>query len=112
MSRPINIGVYLHLILLYLNILVFNAQITLQDNSLVYGSRLIKGSRNAIYLLDNNDVKHHFPDFYTFQSLGFNVTTVQSMKDRELNEMKLGNYLQIYINLSTTGYIYAYLHMN
>lgn len=64
--------------------------VVLRDNSKVEYKGLIKGSRNAIYLLDEKNVRHLFPDFYTFITLGFNVSDTKKIDDKKLENMAEG----------------------
>jgi len=57
----------------------------------ISGSKLIKGSRNAIYFLDNEGSKHFFPDFYTFSTLGFAVSDIKKIPDEKLAQFPLGD---------------------
>jgi hypothetical protein len=51
--------------------------------------KLVKGNRNAIFLIDNGERKT-IPDFYTFTSLGFNVSDIRKIPDELLNSFPLG----------------------
>ena len=59
----------------------------------IEGVKLIKCSRNAVYLLDSNGTKHHFPDFYTFDYLGFNTSSVDRIDESELKQIPLGSQI-------------------
>lgn len=55
---------------------------------------LIKGSRNAIFLLDGDGKRHLFPDFYTFSTLGFSVDEVKKISDERLSQIDLAEIIK------------------
>jgi hypothetical protein len=55
---------------------------------------LVKGNRNAIFLVDNDKVRHLFPDFFTFANQGFDVGQVVKISDEKLNNMDLGDTIK------------------
>jgi hypothetical protein len=64
---------------------LFNAK----DSGDVYDGKVIKGNRNALFLVENG-ARRQFPDFYTFTHMGFNVTNIMKIKDDILNSIPLG----------------------
>lgn len=58
-----------------------------------YGTniQIVKGNRNAVYLVDDKGVRHIFPDFYTYQTMGFENSIVKKIPDTKLEAMPLGD---------------------
>lgn len=90
----LNILIYISLLLL---ILVLNSastdkkEIILKDGAIVHGHRTVIGhKKKAIYFVDGQGIRHAFPDFYTFTTLGFNVADVRKMDDERVDGMQLG----------------------
>jgi hypothetical protein len=52
--------------------------------------QVVKGSKNAIYLIERN-TKRFFPDFNTFVKMGYNLTVIQKVNDKLLEELPLGD---------------------
>lgn len=52
--------------------------------------KLIKGSKNAIYLLHNGK-KSEFPDFNTFTQMGYDLNSIEKISDHILKEIPLGD---------------------
>ena len=51
----------------------------------------IKGK--ALYLYTNN-TKRQFPDFYTFLTMGYNMTNIKKMREETLLKLETGNVLE------------------
>lgn len=54
-----------------------------------YAGMVIKGNRNALFLVENG-ARRQFPDFFTFNKMGFNATSVKKIKDHLLTSIPLG----------------------
>jgi hypothetical protein len=54
-----------------------------------YAGKVIKGNRNALFLVENG-ARRQFPDFFTFDKMGFNSTSVMKIKDDILTLIPLG----------------------
>ena len=54
-----------------------------------YEGKVIKGNRNALYLVQNGQ-RLQFPDFYTFTQMGFNMSVIQKIPDPIMHAMPLG----------------------
>jgi hypothetical protein len=51
--------------------------------------KVIKGNRNALFLVQNGE-KRLFPDFNTFDKMGFNVSSIIKVSDDMINSMPNG----------------------
>ena len=54
-----------------------------------YNGMVVKGNRNALYLVENG-ARRQFPDFFTFDKMGFNTTSVLKIKDHILADIPIG----------------------
>jgi hypothetical protein len=54
-----------------------------------YEGKIIKGNRNALFLVESG-TRRQFPDFYTFDKMGFNVSGIVKVKDEILNSIPMG----------------------
>ena len=54
-----------------------------------YAGKVVKGNRNALFLVENG-ARRQFPDFFTFDKMGFNVSGILKIKDDVLNSIPLG----------------------
>lgn len=61
----------------------------LDSSSNPYEGKLIKGNRNAIFLVQKGQRKQ-FPDFNTFAKMGFDANNIQKINDEILNSIPLG----------------------
>jgi hypothetical protein len=56
--------------------------------------RVIKTYRGkSVYLLDEDKVRHHIPDWSTFVALGFDARDISAVSDEEMNSFVEGNQL-------------------
>jgi hypothetical protein len=66
-------------------------EVILKDESVVHGHKIIIGNkRKAIFFVDNNGVKHQFPDFYTFSKLGFDLGDLKKLDDDRVDTFPAG----------------------
>eukprot|EP01038_Epipyxis_sp_PR26KG_P011763 gene11763-15740_t len=60
--------------------------------------KVVKGNRNALFLVEVGErsmlLKRQFPDFYTFQSMGYNSTDVRKIPDAVLHSLPLGTTIK------------------
>jgi hypothetical protein len=54
-----------------------------------YAGMVVKGNRNALFLIEKG-ARRQFPDFFTFNKMGFNQTNVKKIKDHILTSIPLG----------------------
>ena len=57
-----------------------------------YAGKVVKGNRNALFLIENG-ARRQFPDFFTFDKMGFNVSGILKIKDDALNSIPLGRQI-------------------
>ena len=60
-----------------------------EDAAEKYKGKVIKGNRNALFLVESG-ARRQFPDFFTFDKMGFNVSGIRKIKDDVLNSIPLG----------------------
>ena len=63
-----------------------------QINAADYEGKIIKGNRNALYLVQNG-VRKTFPDFNTFKTMGYDVDKVVRVHEDVLKEIPLGEVI-------------------
>jgi hypothetical protein len=54
-----------------------------------YSGIVIKGNRNALFLVENG-ARRQFPDFFTFDKMGYNLSSIVKIKDDVLTSIPLG----------------------
>jgi hypothetical protein len=54
-----------------------------------YSGVVIKGNRNALFLVENG-ARRQFPDFFTFDKMGYNASSIVKIKDDILSSIPLG----------------------
>ena len=54
-----------------------------------YSGRVVKGNRNALFLIENG-ARRQFPDFFTFDNMGFKTSSVMKIKDDILTSIPIG----------------------
>jgi hypothetical protein len=54
-----------------------------------YEGKVIKGNRNALFLVEGG-TRRQFPDFYTYDKMGFNISSIMKVKDEILNSIPMG----------------------
>ena len=54
-----------------------------------YEGKVVKGNRNALFVVENG-ARRQFPDFYTFDKMGYNTSSIIKIKDDILNSIDLG----------------------
>src|SRR5688572_19103152 len=54
-----------------------------------YEGKLVKGNRNAVYLIQKG-FRKQFPDFYTFHKMGYDAEKTQKIPDDILNAIPMG----------------------
>lgn len=54
-----------------------------------YEGRIIKGTRNALFLVKDGQRKM-FPDFNTFKTMGYNLSVIENVGDEVLKHIPLG----------------------
>ncbi|KAJ1440527.1 hypothetical protein B484DRAFT_443404 [Ochromonadaceae sp. CCMP2298] len=52
--------------------------------------QVVKGNRNALFHIQNG-LRRSFPDFHTFVSNGFNISSIKKINDEVLNSLPLGD---------------------
>ena len=55
----------------------------------MYAGKVVKGNRNALFLIQNG-ARLQFPDFFTFEKMGYNSSSVMKIKDDVLMSIPLG----------------------
>ena len=55
----------------------------------MYAGKVVKGNRNALFLIQNG-ARLQFPDFFTFEKMGYNSSSVLKIKDDVLMSIPLG----------------------
>jgi hypothetical protein len=63
---------------------------SLSGGSENYEGQVVKGNRNALYLVRNGQ-RAQFPDFYTFTQMGYNMSVIRKIPDADLNSIPLGS---------------------
>ena len=59
------------------------------DPHAISDGMVIKGNRNALFLVKDG-TKHQFPDFYTFSTMGYNMSHIRKVPDDALKRIPLG----------------------
>ncbi len=54
-----------------------------------YEGKIVKGTRNALFLVQNGQRKM-FPDFNTFKTMGYNLSVIENVGDEVLKHIPLG----------------------
>ena len=63
--------------------------LTMSNEWQEYEGKVVKGNRNALYLIQNGQ-KLQFPDFYTFTQMGFNMSVINKIPDPVLHSIPIG----------------------
>ena len=70
-------------------LLIFSCHIHSKEIADDYSGRVVKGNRNALFLVENG-ARRQFPDFFTFDKMGFNTSSVMKIKDDILTNIPIG----------------------
>ena len=54
-----------------------------------FNGKVVKGDRNALFLIENG-ARRQFPDFFTFDKMGYNASSVMKIKDHLLTKIPMG----------------------
>jgi hypothetical protein len=57
-----------------------------------YEGKVVKGTRNALFLVEHGQ-RRIFPDFNTFKTMGFNLSSIDNVGDDVLKHIPLGETL-------------------
>ena len=60
----------------------------------VLGVEVVKGNRNALFLVDDKGSRHQFPDFFTYTTLNFTADQIRKIDDKILETLPVGSYVK------------------
>jgi hypothetical protein len=66
---------------------------TNSDGNDSYEGKVVKGNRNALYLVKNGK-RSQFPDFYTFVQMGYNLSVIKKIDGGVLDSIPIGEMIK------------------
>lgn len=75
--------------LAFLSLVIALCLIAIGNASDEWEGKVVKGNRNALYLVKNGQ-RHIFPDFWTFTQMGFTTESINKIPDTDLNNIPIG----------------------
>ena len=70
-------------------LLIFSCTTQCKDIADDYAGKVVKGNRNALFLI-HSGARLQFPDFYTFDKMGFDTSSVIKIQDDILSSIPIG----------------------